>query len=180
MIACGDIGGVDDTGAVVIKLRSEVACRYRYALLLRPMARQALRFSLPDSKRSPRRGTGCRDAERRIDRAGTGADGGADANRRRRLSRCRSSTWHHQSGSLTCHGYPCRTGELRRHQRGTEAHSLVVDSGGATVAELDTPLDPGDSTVPTVAQVPVTMSGTVPWRWRSREQGTETTLTVVP
>jgi uncharacterized cupredoxin-like copper-binding protein len=64
---------------------------------------------------------------------------------------------------------------------GTEAHSLVVDSGGTTVAELDAPLDPGDSTVLTVELGPGDYVLYCPLAdGEHREKGMETELTVVP
>lgn len=64
---------------------------------------------------------------------------------------------------------------------GTEAHSLVVDSGGTTVAELDEPLAPGDSTVLTVVLGPGDYVLYCPLGdGEHREKGMETELTVVP
>ncbi len=64
---------------------------------------------------------------------------------------------------------------------GSEAHSVVVESGGVVVAELPAPLDPGESTILSADLPPgeYVVYGPV-GDGEHREEGMETTLVVVP
>ena len=64
---------------------------------------------------------------------------------------------------------------------GAEAHSLVIESGGVVIAELPSPLDPGDSTILSVDLSPGEYVVYCPVdEGEHREQGMEATLLVVP
>ena len=64
---------------------------------------------------------------------------------------------------------------------GTEAHSFVIASGETVIAELDTPLAPGASTVLAVTLPEGEYDVYCPLGdGEHREQGMETTLTVAP
>ncbi|HET7055505.1 MAG TPA: hypothetical protein VFI12_03530 [Thermomicrobiales bacterium] len=64
---------------------------------------------------------------------------------------------------------------------GTEAHSFTIESGGVVVAELDQPIDPGDSTVLSVTLAEGEYDVYCPLGdGEHREKGMETTLTVTP
>ena len=64
---------------------------------------------------------------------------------------------------------------------GSEAHSIVVESGGAVVAELPAPLDPGESTILSADLLPGEYVLYCPLEdGKHREEGMETTLVVVP
>ena len=64
---------------------------------------------------------------------------------------------------------------------GSEAHSVVIESGGVVVAELPAPLDPGKSTILSADLPPGEYVVYCPLgNGEHREEGMETTLVVVP
>ena len=64
---------------------------------------------------------------------------------------------------------------------GSEAHSVVIESGGVVIAELPAPLDPSESTILTADLLPGEYVVYCPLgEGEHREAGMETTLLVVP